>query len=50
MEYQYAILINEFEIYEQVCFFFTSTHWEISSIGTFLHNSFAGQIKLHRGP
>jgi hypothetical protein len=46
MGYQHilnTILINEFEIYEQV-FFFTNTHCKISSIGTFLHNSFAGRM------
>jgi hypothetical protein len=37
MEYQY--ILNTILI-----FFFTSTHWKISSIGAFLHNSFAGRI------
>jgi hypothetical protein len=43
MEYQYILNII-------VIFFFTSTHWKISSIGAFLHNSFLGRIKSHRGP
>jgi hypothetical protein len=33
MEYQYILNL-----------FFTSTHWKISSIGAFLHNSFAGRM------
>jgi hypothetical protein len=42
MEYKYIL--------NTILIFFTSTHWKISSIGAFLHNSFAGRIKSHRGP
>jgi hypothetical protein len=37
MEYQY--ILNKILI-----FLFTSTHWKISSIGAFLHNSFADRM------
>jgi hypothetical protein len=36
MEYQYIL--------NTILIFFTSTHWKISSIGAFLHNSFAGRM------
>jgi hypothetical protein len=36
MEYQYIL--------NTILIFFNSTHWKISSIGAFLHNSFAGRM------